>query len=207
MSHSDMVWEFMCWRAGELCTFCSRQVIQQAVCAFGARFLCIVSGRKNCKPSESQRWLSVGFDEPPSARTTCSRPQTQRVSRLHAAPCHLLSPNYSRLEPVLLSLILSVWGLWRNSDISVWCLPYVSRALPGPIKLIFNVRPTQMGSAKAGTAAEETWLAFVSALTLHSVVPCQTCGRAWCSVVPQLIEHLQQTETSPPSRDKPKLNV
>lgn len=66
----------------------------------------------------------------------------------HAVPCNLLSPNYSRLEPMLLSLILSVRGLWGNSDISVWCLPYVSRALPGPIKLIFNVRPTLDGPSQ-----------------------------------------------------------
>lgn len=60
----------------------------------------------------------------------------------HTVPCNLLSPNYNRLEPMLLSLILSARGLWGNSDISVWCLPYVSRALPGPIKSIFNVCPT-----------------------------------------------------------------
>lgn len=61
---------------------------------------------------------------------------------------NLLSPNYSRLEPMLLSLILSVWGLLGNSDISVWCLPYVGRTLLGPIKLIFNVCPTLDGPSQ-----------------------------------------------------------
>lgn len=64
---------------------------------------------------------------------------------MHALPSHLLSPNYSRLEPVLLSLILSVRGLWGGCDISVWCPPYVSGVLPGPIKLIFNVHPSLDG--------------------------------------------------------------
>lgn len=73
---------------------------------------------------------------------------THTHKSMQAVSCHLLSPNYSRLEPMLLSLILSVRVLWGNSDISVWCLPYVSRAQPGPIKLIFNVCPTLDGPSQ-----------------------------------------------------------
>lgn len=85
--------------------------------------------------------------------TRAHTPQTRARSShqphfLRTVPGNLLSPNYSRLEPMLLSLILSVRGLWGNSDISVWCLAYVSRALPGPIKLIFNVCPTLDGQSQ-----------------------------------------------------------
>lgn len=130
---------------------------------FSAFFCWLFSGRKNCGNQkgywgfslQSPGWLSVFPDKPPSARMT--RTHTHKhvhthtrmhATLMHAVPCNLLSPNYSRLEPMLLSLILSVRGLWGNSDISVWCLPYVSRALPGPIKLIFNVCPTLDGPSQ-----------------------------------------------------------
>ncbi len=102
---------------------------------------------------QSPHRLSVCGDKPPSARMTCTHTPSNTCTQatltcMHAVPCNLLSPNYSRLEPMLLSLILSVRGLWGNSDISVWCLPYVSRALPGPINLIFNVCPTLDGPSQ-----------------------------------------------------------
>lgn len=116
---------------------------------FCASFCLLFSGRKNCRFSlQSHRWLSVCSDKPPSARLTDTHTHKHRRTSMHAVPCSLLSPNYSRLEPMLLSLILSVRGLWGNSDISVWCLAYVSRALLGPIKLIFNVCPTLDGPSQ-----------------------------------------------------------
>lgn len=98
---------------------------------------------------------SPAHNKPPSARVTRAHTPRKHTHAVHAShtflptvPSNLLSPNYSRLEPMLLSLILSVRGLWGNSDISVWCLAYVSRALPGPIKLIFNVCPTLDGQSQ-----------------------------------------------------------
>lgn len=121
---------------------------------FSAFFCWLFTGRRNCR-NQKRCWglLSVCSDKPPSARMTHAHTLANicthvRMLHFHAVPRNLLSPNYSRLEPMLLSLILSVQGLWGNSDISVWCLPYVSRALPGPIKLIFNVCPTLDGPSQ-----------------------------------------------------------
>ena len=104
-------------------------------------------GTKNCRDQKKMQsfslhpWLSVYSDKPSSGMMRHTRTH-MHITFNRAVPCSLLSPYYSRLEPMLLSLILSVQELWGNSDISVWCLPYVSGALPGPIKLIFNVCPT-----------------------------------------------------------------
>lgn len=68
---------------------------------------------------------------------------------LHTVPANLLSPNYSRLEPALLSLILSVWGTQGETvtyPSDAWRM--LAAALPGPIKLIFNVRPTLDGQSQ-----------------------------------------------------------
>lgn len=94
--------------------------------------------------SASCQWALTSFRQRERRIHTNARGHT----RMQTVPCNLLSPNYSRLEPMLLSLILSVRALWGNSDISVWCLPYVTRALPGPIKLIFNVCPTLDGPSQ-----------------------------------------------------------
>lgn len=169
--------------------------IKQAVLLMGSekkkKFLCLFcwlfSGKKNCRNQILRfflqvPWLAVSliWQASISESDTYAHPQTRAryTYSMHAVPCNLLSPNYSRLEPMLLSLILSVQGLWGNSDISVWCLPYVSRALLGPIKLIFNVCPTLDGPSQGWRATEESWSAFGSALTVHSVVPSETCGRA-----------------------------
>lgn len=72
-------------------------------------------------------------NKPPSEGVTHAHPQTCAgelallfffdflfLFFLHTVPANLLSPNYSRLEPALLSLILSVRGAQGgNSDISV----------------------------------------------------------------------------------------
>lgn len=123
-------------------------------------FLCIFcwlfSGRKNCG-NQKRFWgfLSSPLAGCQSALTSLHQREWHAHTPTNACAhsCMLyhaisLSRNYSRLEPMLLSLILSVRGLWGNGDISVWCLPYVSMALPGPIKLIFNVCPTLDGPSQ-----------------------------------------------------------
>lgn len=68
----------------------------------------------------SHHWLSVCSDKPPSGRVTDRHTHARaQCTNTLAVPWNLLSPNYSRLEPMLLSLILSVRGLWGNSDIFI----------------------------------------------------------------------------------------
>lgn len=177
---------------------------------FCASFCLLFSGRKNCRFSlQSHRWLSVCSDKPLSARLTDTHTHKHRRTSMHAVPCNLLSPNYSRLEPMLLSLILSVRGLWGNSDISVWCLAYVSRALLGPIKLIFNVCPTLDGPSQGWHSSR--WDMISVWLRPHCALGCSQLD-LWVSISDVLpshywLKHLQGTKPPSQYRNKPDTNI
>ena len=99
-------------------------------------------------------------------------------------------------------------GLWGNSDISIWCEPYVSRTLLGPIKLIFNVCPTLDGPSQGWHSSRgdmiSVWLHPRCALA---------CSQSdlWESITDVLpshnwLKHLQWTEPATQYRDGPTSN-
>lgn len=140
---------------------------------------------------------------------TCTHVLCVHATLMHTAPCNLLSPNYSRLEPMLLSLILSARGLWGNSDISVWCLAYVSRALPGPIKLIFNVCPTLDGPSQGWHSSRGDVIGVWR--RPHCALGCSQLD-LWESITDVLpshnwLKHLQWTKPATQYRDRPSTNI
>lgn len=140
---------------------------------------------------------------------TCTDVLCVHATLMHTAPCNLLSPNYSRLEPMLLSLILSARGLWGNSDISVWCLAYVSRALPGPIKLIFNVCPTLDGPSQGWHSSRGDVIGVWR--RPHCALGCSQLD-LWESITDVLpshnwLKHLQWTKPATQYRDRPSTNI